>query len=115
MRKLLLFIIPILLIIQGCSSGKAILERGQYEEAVYQSVKRLQQKPGHQKASKVLKTAYPLAVQELMREIEFLDKENRTDKHTLIANRYQRVENMNLAIRRYPNYGRLVVLSDVQG
>lgn len=115
MKKLILLIIPIIIIVNGCSSGKVILERGQYEEAVYQSVKRLQQKPGHQKASQVLITAYPLAVKELMREIEFLDKENRADKHTLIANKYQRIENMNLAIRRYPNFDKLVALTDVQG
>lgn len=48
-------------ILSACSSGKRLLENGQYDEAVMTSVKRLRQDPDNKKATQTLRTAYPYA------------------------------------------------------
>src|SRR4051794_10940921 len=53
------------LTIIACSSGKKAYEHGDYYDAVLQSIKRLRQKPDHQKSAETLKNSYPLAVEYL--------------------------------------------------
>lgn len=50
-------------IIEACTSGKAALKHGAYYEAVLESTKRLRESPTNKKATEVLTTAYPLAVE----------------------------------------------------
>lgn len=62
-RFTLLLSIITLLVAVGCHSGKKALKKGQYDLAVTQAVNRLKMKPSHHKATEVLRTAYPMAVQ----------------------------------------------------
>jgi hypothetical protein len=55
-----------LLVLQACTSGKAALKKGDYYDAVLESIKRLRESPGNKKATQVLTQAYPLS-------IEFID------------------------------------------
>jgi hypothetical protein len=81
--------------------------------AVYKAVKRLQQKPNHAKASKVLQEAYTLAVNEHMSAIEYLDKSNDAYKYDKMVEEYKQVRRLNTAIFRYPKYQNLVTLVNV--
>jgi len=51
-----------LLLLFGCSSGKKLLESGDYYQSVLQSVERLRKNPDHRKSSETLNSAYPLAL-----------------------------------------------------
>ena len=51
----------ILLFVLGCSSGKRSFERGNYDQAVYTAVNRLQKDPDNSKALQTLKQAYRYA------------------------------------------------------
>jgi hypothetical protein len=51
----------ILLFVFGCTSGKRSLERGNYDQAVYTAVNRLQKDPDNSKALQTLKQAYQYA------------------------------------------------------
>ncbi len=54
----------------GCSSGKKMLEQGNYYQAVMQSVERLKSSPSNKKASETLADAYPFAVRNLLDRLE---------------------------------------------
>jgi hypothetical protein len=97
----------------GCASGKRQLEHGNYDLAVQQAVKRLQQKPGHIKSSKVLKDAYRLAVETHFTKVESYDLSNDSYKWVYIAEEYRAIDNLNRIIREYPKYSRLLELTNV--
>jgi hypothetical protein len=98
----------------ACSSGKKRLEQGDYDNAVYKAVNRLQQKPNHPKAVAVLKEAYTLAVDEHMARIRNLDNSDNPLKYGQMVREYEQISYLNNAIRRYPKYAKVVQLIDVQ-
>lgn len=62
MRKFIpIFFIPIFILLDACTSGKAAFERGDYDEAVLKSVNRLRRNPEHEKSQMALKNSYPVA------------------------------------------------------
>lgn len=62
MKRTLLFHVPLIaLIIAACSSGKRMLEHGQYDAAVFTAVNRLRQDPNNGKAGQTLSDAYKYA------------------------------------------------------
>lgn len=98
----------------ACSSGKARMERGQYDLAVYEAVKRLQQNPDHNKASSVLKKSYKLAVNQHFDNIEGIKISNDANKWPMIVNELNRIEQLNLRIKNLPDYQKHVKLHDVR-
>ena len=113
MKQNYLLIISLTLFLASCATGKKQLEQGNYNLAVYQSVKKLQQKPGHEKASMVLPIAYELAVKERLRKVQYYDNSNERYKWVKMAEEYEEIQRMNNAIMRYPNYPDLLELVDV--
>ena len=111
-QKYLLIILSSIFLF-ACSSGKARLEKGQYDMAVYKAVKRLQQKPNHKKASRVLQEAYSLAVDFHMNNVRSFDIGHDGDKWERMAAEYEQIDYLNTVIRRYPEYSNLVQLVDV--
>src|SRR6266487_2970782 len=61
--KRILFILFAIAVIQACTSGKAALKKGDYYDAVLESVHRLRESPTNKKATTVLTQAYPLAIE----------------------------------------------------
>lgn len=114
MKKNYLIVILSCLFLGACSSGQKRLEQGDYDVAVYKAVKRLQQKPNHAKAEKVLKDAYLLAVKEHMNRASFQDKTENPFKYDGMVDEYTAVDRLNNAIRKYPQYNGLLKLVDVQ-
>jgi len=62
MQKILLFLLSLLVIV-ACSSGKAALKKGDYYDAVLESVNRLRGSPENKKAIAVLTQGYPLSIE----------------------------------------------------
>ncbi len=81
-------VILVLFTLLGCSSGRKALQTGNYEEAVYQSLNRLRQSPGNQKASEVLDYAYPELLDYNLNRIERLQATNNPLRWEEIANLY---------------------------
>ena len=111
--KSIYLIILLTALLGACSSGKARLEKGDYDVAVYRAVKRLQQKPNHHKAEKVLREAYLLAVDGHMDKIEYYDNSGSQFKFDKMVNEYEHIQALNNAIRRYPKYANLLKLTEV--
>ena len=70
LMKVLLLNIGLSFVVLGCSSGKKMLEQGNYYQAVMQSVERLRSSPTNKKASETLVDAYPYAVRNLLDRLE---------------------------------------------
>jgi hypothetical protein len=68
LEKAVTFII-ISFIIISCSTGLKQLKKGNFDEAIFTSVNRLQQKSENQKALSVIREAYPLAIDDHKRAI----------------------------------------------
>ncbi len=62
MQKILLLLL-VIFAIDACSSGKAALKKGDYYEAVIESIHRLRGSPDNKKAVTVLTQGYPLAIE----------------------------------------------------
>jgi hypothetical protein len=62
MRKAF-YLFLLLVLIDACSSGKAALKKGDYYDAVIESVNRLRSSPDNKKAKAVLTQGYPLAIE----------------------------------------------------
>lgn len=114
MKKNYILIAVSCLLLAACSSGKKRLEQGDYDTAVYKAVKRLQQKPQHAKAEKVLRAAYTRAVNERMEVIAYQDQTDNIYKYDHMLKQYQQIHYLNTAIRRYPLYTGLLTLTDVK-
>ncbi len=69
MQKTLAFLL-IVVIADACSSGKAALKKGNYYEAVIESVHRLRSSPDNKKAKAVLAQGYSLAVDYIDTDIQ---------------------------------------------
>ncbi|NOT73322.1 MAG: hypothetical protein HOP08_00240 [Cyclobacteriaceae bacterium] len=69
MRKILLFLL-IILLAEACTSGKAALKKGDYYEAVIESINRLRGSPDNKKAIAVLTQGYPLSIEYIEANIQ---------------------------------------------
>ena len=113
MKRNYLLIILASVFLAACSSGQKRLEHGDYNTAVYKAVKRLNQKPNHPKAEKVLRLAYTLAVNSHMDMVRYHDLSDTKFKYDGMVREYELVDHLNRAIRRYPLYQDLITLTDV--
>jgi hypothetical protein len=68
--KVFLLSLSLYFVALGCSSGKKMLEQGNYYQAVMQSVGRLKNSPSNKKASETLADAYPFAVRNLLDRLD---------------------------------------------
>ncbi|HWA35386.1 MAG TPA: hypothetical protein VG737_14700, partial [Cyclobacteriaceae bacterium] len=69
MQKTLALLL-LVVIADACSSGKAALKKGNYYEAVLESVHRLRSSPDNKKAKAVLAEGYSLAVEYIDTDIQ---------------------------------------------
>ncbi|MBI1225580.1 MAG: hypothetical protein GC192_10125 [Bacteroidetes bacterium] len=88
--KSVLFAFSIVLILSACSRPEKLLERGNYEDAISLSIKKLSgKKKKNVKYVKALESAFSRATLSDMREITVLEKENR-DENWIEINRIHR-------------------------
>jgi len=100
MKNLLVLISA--LAILACSSGKKQLEKGNYEAAMSQAMKRLRNSPDNKKARSTLRQAYPLASEIYLDKINQLKKTNERFKWDQIASSYNYLNSIYKQISRCP-------------
>lgn len=98
---LVILLIP-LLILDGCSSGKKSLQRGNYYDAVMKAVNRLRSKPNQKKAQETLRNSYPLSVDWFLDQSSNLMASNDPKKWRNVVYNYEKINQMYEAIRRSP-------------
>lgn len=92
----------------ACSSGQKALERGNYIEAIEKAVNRLSSDPGNNKARKVVKDGYSMAMEYYQEEIDLILSTNTGFKWGQTLDVMQRVNHLGNLIRRVPAARELV-------
>ncbi len=93
----------IILIIQSCSSGLKQLEKGNYDQAVYNAVNRLKSNGNHAKAKATLSQAFDLAVKTHLRKIEQARYSTAGFKWDEIVYNYEDLNQLSGAIEACPS------------
>lgn len=107
-QRLTLLLILVSAAFTACTSGKSALKHGDYYNAVLQSVNRLRQKPDHEDAARVLQNAYPMAVEDIQRDIERTKASTSPQKWNVVYDQMQRVNHLAEEIYHCPAAKRLI-------
>jgi hypothetical protein len=94
--------------VMGCSSGKKSFVRGDYYDAVMQSISRLRQNPDNKKSQETLRTSYPLAIDWYETNAKNQIASNATNKWQLALQSYETINTMHDAIRQSPGALRVI-------
>jgi len=100
--KVFLLSLSLTFIALGCSSGKKMLEQGNYYQAVMQSIGRLKTSPSNKKASETLSDAYPFAVRNLLDRLENNSASSNKFKNTDAVYVYNDLNRMYESIQSTP-------------
>ncbi|HZF65598.1 MAG TPA: hypothetical protein VEZ55_13985 [Chitinophagaceae bacterium] len=102
MRKFYLLVSTILVLF-ACKSPSKLYERGNYNDAIDASIKKLQKNPGDAEAKTVLKQSYHYAVSRHEDEIRILAKSSNENRYDQLYQQYDRLQDLYEKIRRYPS------------
>lgn len=80
MKKIFTLLVPIAIIVSGCASSGKLMRKGQYDQAISKSIKKLQKDPEKMKELTVLSNSYKLANQKDLNNITYLKKTGEPDK-----------------------------------
>jgi hypothetical protein len=89
-------------LLYSCSTGKKSYQKGNYSDAVFQSVQRLRDNPDSKKSIETLDQSYPLAISTSKLEIEELLRSQDPFKYSGITDRYETMNRMADEIRHCP-------------
>lgn len=102
MTKSLLYLFFFAILMSSCASSDKLLQRGQYDQAIEKSVKKLRKKPSKTKKLNVLKEAYAKANAFDRDRISFLELENRTSNSVEILDLYERLNQRQNRVKTLP-------------
>ncbi|WP_320112950.1 hypothetical protein [Draconibacterium orientale] len=102
MKRSYLLVLLLPLVLFSCSSGKKALQRGDYYQAISKAIERLKSNPTNDKALKVLKDGYPMAVEWSQEEIDQTLTANEAFKWERTISVMKRVNAMSDQIRSTP-------------
>ncbi|MBC8054500.1 MAG: hypothetical protein H7Y13_15680 [Sphingobacteriaceae bacterium] len=102
MFKAFIYIISAFLIISSCTSGRKALHQGNYDEALYKAVKRLQSNSDHRKTLITLEETYPLARKWHLDRIKNLETSSDPFRWEPIAREYAVLNNFYEELSRCP-------------
>jgi len=100
--KVFLLSLSLYFVALGCSSGKKMLEQGNYYQAVMQSIGRLKNSPSNKKASETLADAYPFAVRNLLDRLDNNGTSNNKFRNTDAVYIYRDLNSMYESIHGTP-------------
>ena len=93
-------ILSITIAITSCSTGKRLLEKGDYDGSVIKSVARLQKDPGNRTALKTLKQAYRFAMDDHMDNIRNAKLSSNVLRWEDVAEEYEQLNRLNEEIKK---------------
>ena len=102
-KKALFYFIALGLVLQSCSSGTKLLEKGDYDNAVFTAVNRLKSNGSHAKSQQTLAAAYDLAIKNHLRKIEQSRYSNTGFKWDEIVYNYEDLNTLAEAIEACPS------------
>ncbi len=109
MKKITLFIFLITFLAAcGGKTGQKALQKGDYQQAVLEAVKKLKSSPDNEKASLTLREALPLAVAKHEEDISFYEKSSEKFHWEKVVTAYKSLNELHEAIRSSPAADKLV-------
>lgn len=108
MKQYLLVALTIILVATSCSSGYKAYKKGDYYKAAVDAVDKLKSSPNSDKASYVLTKTYPLALQDVKREIEYAKLDNSPNNYENIVLQYERINQLAYNIYHCPAANRII-------
>ncbi|MCV9385582.1 hypothetical protein [Reichenbachiella ulvae] len=103
-----LYALLVLLAIQSCKSAKKLYEQGDYYLAVIKSAEKLRKNPDHKKTRDALRKAYPLAVDQIVAEVDRVRATDRKFPNTNTVYLFEKLNRMYDEINRSPGARRVV-------
>ncbi len=91
-----------ILFLNGCSSGKKSLNKGDYDKAVYQAISRLKNSTSNNKALQTLKKGYRFALDNHLERIQDAKLSDNILRWEQVAQEYQAINNLADAVRACP-------------
>lgn len=98
-----LLLVVLSLIIFGCSAGRRSFEKGNYDQAVYKAVNRLQQNTRSQKALQTLSDAYRYAVEDHLDKIREAKLSSDVLRWETVISEYENLRALADEIKRCPS------------
>ncbi|WP_026995466.1 hypothetical protein [Flectobacillus major] len=102
MFKKSLSVLSISIAIFACSTGKKALEQGNYDEAVYTAINRLQKSPTNSTSQQVLKEAYPMALRYHNNRVANWEKSTEAFHWEKVVAEYQTINQLGEALDQCP-------------
>ncbi|MBN1252666.1 MAG: hypothetical protein JXR51_13785 [Bacteroidales bacterium] len=93
MKNTIFFMVIAILFSFSCNSAKKALEKGNYNDAFYKSVKKLQKKPNDQEQAEIFTISYQKANQQDLDKINLLQVSNEKDIWEEIYKSYTNLDN----------------------
>ncbi len=95
-------IMALVILAEGCSSGKSSYKHGDYYQAVLESVHRLRSSPEHKKSKEVLSLSYQAAVDFLEQDAQNQISSNANFKYRAVVANYEKINTLYNEIRTSP-------------
>lgn len=108
-NKSILFCFCLFLVFSSCKSGKKAYEKGNYLEAVEQSINRLRKSPGNTKAQETLQLAYPSLVNYNLDRINLLKRGGDAIRWEKIMDYYGQLNKVYDDILRSPAANQVII------
>lgn len=108
MTKIYLLTFTLLLFVYSCKTASKSFQRGDYKEAIEQSVKKLQKDPYDAESADILKNAYKLAVNQHEENIRSYSNSKNPDRFINIYNEYIQLQNLYSLVRQTPAAAKVV-------
>ena len=111
--KRITYLLILALILTSCTSSKKMMEKGNYDGAIYKSVKELRKNPENAKQADILDRCYKIANERDNERIKFLKRENNPNNWDEVFVIYSSLQNRQSLVRtvlplnidgRYINY-----------
>lgn len=111
--KRITYLLILALILTSCASSKKMMEKGNYDGAIYKSVKELRKNPENAKQADILDRCYKIANERDNERIKFLKRENNPNNWDEVFVIYSSLQNRQSLVRtvlplnidgRYINY-----------
>ena len=103
-----LLLIAVVIFAAGCSSSLKLYNKGKYDRAVTESVRKLRSSPDDAKNQNILLQSYPQAVNAALREIENALQSNSVTRYDVVISRYELLNRLADEIYSSPKAGELI-------
>lgn len=108
MTKLYALLFASAFFFSACKTASKSYDKGDYDEAVELSVKKLQKNPSDAESKDILKSAYPFAVNRHEDAIRNLSTSNNDNRYEAILNEYNKLQDLYNAVQQSPAAAALV-------